>query len=155
MPGFLPNSRGSLTLDLLVVAMGLIIPVLGLSIYRVKFKKSVQSHRVIQSILAVVLAIAVIAFELDMRLNGWRHLAEPSPYYQSLVFPALTVHLCFSIPTLLLWSCTIGLALRFAIDSNQNKARFQHRKLGWLSSLAMLGTTVTGWTFYYLAFVAA
>jgi len=95
-----------------------------------------------------------VIFELDMRINGWRHMAEPSPYYETWVFPALIIHLCFSIPTLALWSYTIFMALKHSIDKQSNPSRLKHKRLGYISSFGMLGTAVTGWIFYWLAFMA-
>ncbi len=154
MSGFIPGSRGSLILDLLVTAMAVILPLLGFSVFISRSRKNYRIHRVIQSVLGLILGLAVIAFEVDMRVNGWRQLAEPSPYYHSWVFPSLILHLCFSIPTLLIWTYTIVQAFRQSIEHTYNKARIQHRKLGWISTYAMVGTTLTGWLFYYLSFLA-
>ncbi len=154
MQGFIPSSRGSFILDFIVLAMAAVLPVLFYSILQVKLKKNIPFHRTLQIALGIILGIAIIAFELDMRINGWRHLAEPSPYYSSLVIPALAIHLSFAIPTLLLWAFTIYSALKNKIDTNDNKARSLHKKLGMFSAYYMLATTVTGWIFYYLAFIA-
>lgn len=154
MSGFLPSSRGSFILDFIVVAMAAVLPILLYSIWIAKIKKDLKFHRSIQMTLGIILGVAIIAFELDMRINGWRHLAEPSPYYDTLVFPSLIIHLCFAIPTLFIWSYTIYAALRHRIELGVNKARIQHRKLGLASAYLMLGTTVTGWIFYYFAFLA-
>lgn len=155
MPGFLPYSRGSFILDFIVVAMALVLPVLAWSIWLVKSKKNLAFHKTIQIGLGLVLGLAIVAFELDMRINGWRHLAEPSPYYETWVFPSLLLHLCFAIPTLFLWTYTIFAGLKHSIEKSWNKAREQHRKLGLASSYMMAGTTVTGWIFYYFAFIAS
>lgn len=154
MSGFIPNSRGDFVLDFIVVAMALVVPILAFSIFQTKYKKNNSLHRVIQIALGIILGVAIVAFELDMRINGWRHLAEPSPYYDSLVFPSLIIHLCFAIPSLVLWSYTIYMGLKHSIDKQINSARIQHKKWGYLSSYFMLGTTITGWIFYYLAFMA-
>lgn len=154
MPGFIPSSRGSFILDFIVSAMALVVLILGFSVFTVKFKQNLRLHRAIQIVLGVVLGLTILAFELDMRINGWRHLARASPYYESWVFPSLILHLCFAIPTLLLWGYTIAMALRHSIEKSHNHARFQHKKLGRLSSYAMIGTAVTGWIFYGFAFMA-
>ncbi|MBC7531740.1 MAG: DUF420 domain-containing protein [Oligoflexus sp.] len=154
MPGFLPSSRGSFILDFIVVAMALVVPILGFSVFTVKIKKNLILHRVIQIVLGIVLGLAIVVFELDMRINGWRQLAEPSPYYDSWVFPSLIIHLCFSIPTLVLWAYTIFTALKHSIDKSHNPARFKHKNLGRLSAYAMIGTALTGWIFYWFAFIA-
>ena len=155
MTGFLPFSRGSFMLDFVAVAMALILPTLYTSIAMVK-KGRVDLHRKLQIALGGVLLGAVGAFELDMRLNGWTHLAEPSPFWQTPVMTALYVHLGFSVPTALLW---FGLIV-WSIRRYDPKAGFEpavagrHRKLGWSATVGMTGTAVTGWIFYYMAFVA-
>ncbi len=154
MSGFIPHSRGSFMLDFVVVAMAAVLPLLWYSIRQARTHKNYSYHKKLQSVLGVVLGAAILAFELDMRIWGWRHLAEPSPYYDSFVFPALVIHLCFAIPTLFLWTYTIYAALRHSIEKSVNKARIQHRKLGPISAYFMFGTTVTGWIFYYLSFIA-
>ena len=154
MQGFLPGSRGTFVLDLIVVAMAVIIPVLFYSLFAVQKRKNYQLHRNMQIGLGIVLGVAILAFELDMRINGWRHLAEPSPYYTSLVYPALIIHLCFAVPTLFLWSYTLFMGIRHSINLSYNSARFSHKKFGRLSAYTMVGTTVTGWIFYWLAFIA-
>ncbi|MBC7659357.1 MAG: DUF420 domain-containing protein [Chitinophagaceae bacterium] len=155
MAGFIPTSRGSFVLDFIVVAMGLIVPIMLFSIRTVKIRKNLALHRLIQIGLGITLGIAIVAFELDMRINGWRHLAMPSPYYNTLVFPALIVHLCFAVPTLVLWTYTIAQAVKYTIEKQVNQARNQHKRLGLYSSYSMIGTAITGWIFYYLAFIAA
>lgn len=155
MSGFIPSSRGSFILDFIVVAMALVLPILIFSIWHVKYKKNLAFHRTLQIGLGSVLGIAIIAFELDMRIFGWRHLAEPSPYYETLVFPLLIIHLCFAIPTLFLWSYTIFMGIKHSIEKSLNKARKQHKLLGTTSAYMMVGTTVTGWIFYYFAFIAS
>ena len=98
-------------LDFVAVAMAGILPILYWSISLAK-KGKVGLHRFVQVVLGLVLLVAVTAFELDMRLNGWKHLAEPSPHYDTIMMPSLYVHLCFSIPTTLLWLVMIIWSLK-------------------------------------------
>jgi uncharacterized membrane protein YozB (DUF420 family) len=156
MEGFLPNSRASFILDLIVVAMALVIPVMLYSLAAVRRQRNYEKHRFIQISLGVTLGLAILAFEVDMRWNGWRHLAEASPYYQTWVFPALYIHLFFAIPTLFLWVYTIYMATRHRINqATGGRTRFEHKKYGRLSAYTMIATTITGWIFYYLAFLAS
>ncbi|WP_141732951.1 DUF420 domain-containing protein [Oligoflexus tunisiensis] len=154
MDGFLPFSRASFVLDFIAVAMAAVIPVMMISLFQVRKRKNIDLHRRLQIILGVVLGLAILIFELDMRLYGWRQYAEPSPYYDTLVMPALLVHLVFAIPTLLLWIFTIFMALRHRIHTSTGKHRIRHKLFGRLSAYAMLGTTVSGWLFFWLAFMA-
>jgi putative membrane protein len=152
--GFLPLSRASFVLDFIAVAMAAVIPVMLISLFQVRQRKNFALHRRLQIILGVVLGLAILVFELDMRLFGWRQYAEASPYYNTWVMPALFAHLFFAIPTLFLWIFTIFMALRHQIHTHPGRHRFQHKLFGRLSAYAMLGTTVSGWLFFWLAFMA-
>jgi len=152
--GFLPMSRASFVLDFIALAMAAVIPMMLVSLYKVRKRKNHQLHKRIQVLLGVVLGLVILVFELDMRLYGWRQYAEVSPYYETLVIPSLIFHLFFAIPTLFLWAYTIVMALRHRIDAETGKYRFRHKFFGWLSACAMIGTTLSGWLFFWLAFMA-
>ena len=96
----LPFSRASNVTDFVAISLAFVLPLLLLSLWSARRRRNVVLHRRVQLSLASVLGAAVLVFEIDMRVNGWRHLAEPSPYFESLVFPALVTHLAFAIPTL-------------------------------------------------------
>ena len=159
MNGFLGN-RASLMLDVVFLAMFVIVPVLGWSIYLVRVKRKYQLHKRIQMGLALLLLFAVTLFELEMRFFGWRHRAEASPYYDSdlsvgLVNWTLWVHLLFAISTFLLWTYVVVQAMRKSPmpPADVDVVR-KHRFWGKLAAVDMGLTAVTGCTFYYLAFVA-
>ena len=79
--GLLPT-RGSLMLDLVAIAMVAVTIVLCYSIYLVRVHKKHKLHRRIQIATAITLSVALLFFELDVRLfTDWRVLAEPSPYF--------------------------------------------------------------------------
>ncbi len=156
--GILP-ARGSLMLDLVFLAMFAVVPLLGLSIYLAKQGKY-QAHKTLQLVLGIVLLIAVTAFEIDMRFfTDWEALAKPSKYWSD-AFPnpvklTLWVHLCFAVPTFVLWVVVIVQALRkFASPPTPNAHSHFHKKVGYLAAGGMTMTAVTGWVFYYIAFVA-
>lgn len=160
--GFLPT-RGSLMLDFVFVALFAVIPVMAWSIYFVKFRKPDETykcewHKRIQLALAVILLVAVAAFEIDMRFvtKDWRTLAEASPYFASkIVDYSLWIHLCFAVPTPLLWGFVIVRALQ-KIPNPAAPCEYSSRHVLWgrIAAGAMLMTAVTGWVFYWLAFVA-
>ena len=127
------------------------------SIYQIRVKKRPELHRNIQIITAIVLTVALIAFEVDVRfITNWRSLAEPSPYYATgLVDFWLTVHLIFAIPTPLVWGFVIGMALKhFKTGFQQGAYNRRHRISGRIAAALMFLTAITGWIFYYVAFVA-
>lgn len=156
MPGFLPF-RGSLMLDTVCVAMVGITIALAVSIYLVRYQRQERWHRTIQLVLASVLAVAVLAFELDLRLlTNWRELARESVYYPSgWVDRVLWIHLLFAIPTPLMWGAIIVSALRnYSHRRHDAKYWERHRWWGRLAAGMMFGTAVSGWVFYWIAFVA-
>jgi putative membrane protein len=158
--GFL-GTRGSLMLDVVVVAMLLIVPLLAISVYRVKFGRQYALHKKLQLAMAAVLLVAVLLFELDIRLNGWVERAVGSPYFDlqnKWSCPAglgLIVHLGFAVPTLLLWIVVVVQALRkFSRPPLPGPHSRWHARWGMAAAIGMLMTAVTGWIFYWLAFVA-
>jgi hypothetical protein len=147
-------------LDVVFLAMFAVVPVLGWSIYLVKYRRQYALHKQIQLALGAVLLVAVAAFEVDMRFfTDWEARAAESRIYQAGtwdgVWLSLSVHLACAVPTLLLWVYVVIAALRFfprpAAPSAHSR---QHVRVAKLASLGMLLTAITGWVFYLLAFVA-
>lgn len=154
--GFLPT-RGSWMLDFVALAMVAVVIALTYSIYQVRARRNFRLHRAIQIATAVVLTVVVVAFEIDVRFfTDWRELARPSPFYESgAVYWLLFVHLCFAIPTPFVWGVTIWMALRrFKTGFEQGDFNRFHRTCGWIAAGMMFATAITGWIFYYVAFVA-
>ena len=153
--GFL-GTRGSIMLDFVFVAMFGILPVLGVSIYLVKYRRRYELHKRIQVTLGVVLLAAVAAFEVDMQLvTDWRQRAEPSPYFEDWVFYSLYIHLFFAIPTAVLWVFVIVQAVR-KFPRPAAPGTYSTRHIFWarLAAVEMTMTAVTGWIFYWISFVA-
>ena len=104
----------------------------------------------------------MIAFEVDMRFfTDWELRAEPSPYFDAAakwscpVGIALAVHLCFSVPTTFIWIYLVSGALRhFPRSPEPGAYSRRHRLWGRIAAIELLMTAVTGWVFYWLAFVA-
>jgi putative membrane protein len=146
-------------LDVVFLAMFLVIPVMFYSIGVAKRQRNFYLHKWLQLILGTVLLLAVTAFEVDMRLNDWKPRAEASPFFVKgqwcTVWYALLIHLSFAVPTGLLWIVVIARALRsFPSPPAPGMHSKSHKFWGWLAALGMTGTALTGWIFYYLAFVA-
>ena len=153
--GFL-GTRATWVLDAILVSTLLVVAVMSVSIALVKFGRKYKTHRNIQTSLAVLLFVAVVAFEIEIRLfTNWRELAQPSPYYATgWVGTALWVHLLFAIPTPFIWFATIWTAIRwFRPNLGPNEHSSKHKILGRMAAGSMMLTTVTAWIFYYVAFV--
>lgn len=175
--GFL-GTRASLMLDVVFLAMFALLPVLAWSIWRVRYRQQYIWHKRMQIALTVVLGTTVLLFELDMRRHGWRERALESPYYASMADPgalaefvflrvlryeqlpgwidvSLAVHLVFATTTALLWGVVVvrGL-LSFPAVPQPGAHSTSHRRWGWAAAIDLALTSLTGWVFYYLAFVA-
>ena len=153
--GFLPT-RATLMLDTIFVAMFVLVLAMGVAIALVRFAKRYELHRKIQTTLAVVLLIAIVGFEIEMRFFvNWRELALASPFYASgTVDWMLLIHLCFAIPTPIVWATLIWRAYRHYDDQRLAGHAAWHRRWGRIAAGLMVMTSVTGCAFYWLAFAA-
>lgn len=159
MDGFL-GTRASLMLDVVALAMVAVVPVLAFSIYVVKVRKNYSLHKAIQLTLGGALLVAVTLFEIDVRLHGWRHRATESPYTShggstDWVMLVLSIHLFFAVTSAVLWVLVIVRALRnFPSPPQPGPHSAWHRRWAMIAAIDMTCTAVTGWAFYWLAFVA-
>ena len=144
-------------LDFVALAMLGVSLVLAYSIFQIRFRKRSRLHRNLQVGTAIVLTVALVAFEIDVRfITKWRELAEVSPFFASgMVERSLMLHLLFAIPTPFVWGYVIVMGLRkFKTGFQQGSYNRTHRILGRIAAAFMFLTAITGWIFYYLAFVA-
>ncbi|MDZ4658428.1 MAG: DUF420 domain-containing protein [Bythopirellula sp.] len=154
--GFL-GTRASFMLDAVCVGMVMVILILSWSIRQVHVHRNFRLHKRVQLGLAALLAVVLTAFEIDIRLNGWQERAagEVGESPTTAVFTALWIHLFFALSTVVIWITVIVLALRrFPNPPLPNEHSTFHRRFGWLAAIDMLFTTITGWVFYVMAFVA-
>lgn len=159
--GFL-GYRTSFMLDFVVVALVLIVPIILFSLYVVKVQRNYLLHRTLQLLLGVILLVAVGLFEIDLQLiqGGWAKVvakrAVPlTPEQLNFVQTVLRIHLIFAISTPVFWVVTIVLALqRMPYPPGPCPHSQLHKKLGWIATIDIVLTSVTGLIFYYFAFVA-
>ncbi|HVT30718.1 MAG TPA: DUF420 domain-containing protein [Lacipirellulaceae bacterium] len=143
-------------LDVVCLSMIGVVIVLAWSIYQVKMCRRYQLHQWTQITLGILLLVVVVLFELDIRLHGWEaraagHIGVHPP---SIVFTALYVHLIFAVSTVILWPATIGFAVaNFGVPPRPGSHSRIHIPLAWTATADMFLTAVTGWVFYWLAFV--
>lgn len=160
--GFL-GYQTSFMLDFVVTALVIIVPLLLYSLWMVKFKRKYEQHRRLQVVLGVVLLVAVTAFEVDLQIvhGGWENIvAKSQPDEAALAAriqearPWLWVHLVFAVTTPIIWIVTLVLAWkRFSRPTEPGSHSNLHKKLGWLSTLDITATAITGLVFYYIAFM--
>ncbi len=154
MNGFLPGSRGTLMMDTVVTAMLIIVPA-ALFGRRLARTGHYELHRKVQLALAATLGVAVLAFEVEVRVTGWRERAEPSPFYDTILFPWLYFHVTAAVTASLLWIAATAHGLRrMPRPAAPGPGSVWHKRLGKATIVATCATAATGWVFFYLAFVA-
>ncbi|MFV1964663.1 MAG: DUF420 domain-containing protein [Pirellulaceae bacterium] len=159
MDGFL-GTRGSVMLDVVVVAMVAVLPILVLNVSLARFARQYELHKRLQLLLALSLLAVIVAFEVDIHFfSDWKSRAKPSPYFDSetwsWVWISLILHLSFSIPTLVLWVYVIIQAIRhMPRPATPSVCSGHHVFWGRLATAGMMLTSISGWVFYWLAFVA-
>jgi uncharacterized membrane protein YozB (DUF420 family) len=148
-------------IDVIVVVMVFVLLALFWSLFSVKYRRRYRQHKTIQLSLAGALLIVLVFFEVDIQFfENWRERAAFSPYFDAAsggggVIYALWVHLCFAITTLALWLTIIVKALsHFPNPPHPNHHSAFHARWGMIAAIDMIMTAVSGWAFYFLAFVA-
>ena len=150
-------------LDFVVCALVIVVPLLLYSLWLVKVKKAWNKHKWLQVILGIILLVAVTAFEVDLQIvhGGWENIVRKShPDEAALAAkvaearPYLLVHLVFAVSTPFLWAVTLIQAFRrFPSPPQPSEHSRTHKTLGWLSTIDITLTAITGLAFYYIAFM--
>ena len=153
MPGFL-GTEAPFMMDVVMIALLFINPALFWSIQQAKQGK-LELHKKVQITLAVVLLIAVILFEVEIRLaNGIVNIIGEEKY-TNLFRIVLYIHIFFSVTTTIIWSILIFKACKlYTPQGFPDHYTATHKKLGWTGALDLLLTTLTGFLVYYLGFIA-
>jgi putative membrane protein len=154
--GFL-GTRASIMLDIVFVALIGVLPVLAWSIWLVKGRKNYVLHKRVQLLLSAALLITVVAFEIDMRwISGWRERAHLSRFWESgAVMKSLYVHLIFSVTTAAIWFYVVVAAInRFPKPPEPSAHSARHKWWAWIAAFDLTLTAITGWIFYWMAFIA-
>jgi hypothetical protein len=153
--GFL-GTRAPLMVDVVFLSMFAVVAVLLWSIYQVKARRRYSIHKWTQLMLGIILLVVVILFEIDIRLHGWQERAagKIGGHPEPVVIWSLYLHLVFAVSSTVLWPITIGLALtNFPSPPMPGPHSRIHVPLARTAAADMVLTAVTGWVFYWLAFV--
>lgn len=153
--GFL-GTRGDILMDLVILSFIVILPVLIFSWFSVR-SGQYHTHKRTQLWLAGVLAVAVILFEIDIRLAGGTFvLVAPSPYADEWWLTAIIYgHLFVAILTSIIWAVLIFYSLRrFDTQPKPNDFSAKHKFWGRLGMITMILTGLTAYPLYFFGFAA-
>ncbi|HNC95757.1 MAG TPA: DUF420 domain-containing protein [Myxococcota bacterium] len=149
------GTRSDLLIDLVVLSLVVVVPLLGLSWWKVR-QKAWLFHRNLMLGLSGVLAVAVTLFELDLKAHGGIfELTRESRFAGTdFLYASIYIHTFFSISTAMLWLSLIVVSLRrFASPPAPNTFSRMHRIWGRIAMIDMLLTGITGVELYVVGLV--
>ena len=152
--GFL-GSRGDVLIDLVILSFIAILPLLVIS-WRYARNKHYAHHRHLQIGLAVILAVAVGLFELDLRLSGGIfELTRGSAYSgNDLLNSIIYGHTLVAVASVLVWVPLIVVSLkRFGSPPVPGAFGPRHRFWGRMGMALMMLSGFSALPLYYLGFV--
>jgi putative membrane protein len=155
MPSGFLGTRGDLLMDVVVVAI-VLTPLLFLWAVRLARRGEYVRHRNLQTALLGTLLIAVVLFEVDIRLHGGtKAFMAESPYLGSpLLAWLLRVHVLVAVLSFGLWCFLVVSAWRARMDRTPSLFTPKHRRRGYWVFAGTVFTAVSGVWLYWLGFVA-
>ncbi|WP_337174139.1 DUF420 domain-containing protein [Paludisphaera sp.] len=153
-PGFL-GTRGDLLMDIVVVAI-VLTPFLFLRAVWLARRGEYRRHRNLQTALLTTLLVAVVLFEVDIRLKGGTQafLAGSPHLGRPLLTWLLRTHVLVAVVSFGLWAVLVVQAWRARMDLNPGLFSAVHRRRGYLVFAGTIFTAASGVWLYWLGFVA-
>ena len=153
--GFL-GTRGDILMDIVVLSFVVILPVLLISWCSAR-RGEYTRHRTLQVSLALVLAVVVALFELDLKLSGGIFtLTSQSRYSGTTLLNSLIYgHMLVAIASTLVWVPLVIVSLRkFGNPPVSNAFGPRHRFWGRVGMILMMASGLSAMPLYYLGFAA-
>ncbi len=148
--GFL-GTRALWFMDLVTVWFALLPLLMIYAIYLAK-KAKIEKHKIVQSALFVLTIIAVLIFEVGVRISGgYLSYAKESDTPFLLLTVILVIHILIAILSVILWAYTLIVAHKeLKATSAVNRS---HKKHGKLVFVGMSITSFLGILIYLLLFM--
>lgn len=155
LPGGFLGNRSDLLMDIVVIAI-IVTPLLFLWAVRLARRGQYVRHRNLQTGLLGTLLIAVILFEVDIRVSGGTQaFMAGSPHLGSALLTwLLRVHVVVAVLTFFVWLVLVVQAWRARMDVNPRLFSVTHRRFGYGVFGGTIFTAVSGVWLYWLGFVA-
>jgi uncharacterized membrane protein YozB (DUF420 family) len=130
------GTKASLIVDLFALVLAAIIPLMIVAVVLVR-RGRVQAHSRLMVVSFVAFLFATVALELDVHIGG-----RTAP----LAVLPLVIHLCFSVPTLILWIVQVATSKKALLEPTP------HRRRGRILFGMLFGTVATGLWLYLATF---
>jgi putative membrane protein len=155
LPAGFISPRSDILIDVVILSFVIILPILIWSWSQVR-QRHYQHHRNTQLSLGIVLAIAVVLFEIDLRLSGGIfELTKDSVAAGTFLLNFwIWSHMAVSILTSLIWIVLIPLSLsRFGNPAKPNAFSRTHKLWGRTGMITMMLTGLSAIPLYYYGFM--
>ena len=148
-------SRAPIIFDIVALFLIAAVPAIIWGVLQASHHKNLKRHRNIQLINCIALLLVISGFELLLRQSNWREAAKISPFYGPGLEEILSIHLICATVALILWLVVPAMAyLKFPHPVRPGRHSKIHRRLGGATVVSTIATALSGWLFYYLAFIA-
>jgi putative membrane protein len=152
--GFL-GTRADILMDLVLISFVVILPALCWSWWQVRLQRYAV-HKRSQLILAAILGVTVLLFEIDLTLSGGIFaLTSDSAYAGTALLKGwIYGHSAMAIFTSIVWLVLIFVSLwRFASPPRPNPFSSRHRFWGRVGMVSMLLAGCSAFPLYYYGFM--
>lgn len=152
--GFL-GTRADLLMDLVLLSFAVILPAISWSWLQAR-RQHYPIHKKTQLLLGAVLAVAVLLFEVDLKVSGgiFELTAESSYNDTTLLNSWIYGHTVVAILTTFIWIGLIFASLRkFPNPPAPNQFSKTHRFWGRTGMLTMMATGLSAFPLYYYGFM--
>lgn len=152
--GFL-GSRADVLMDVVLIAMAL-TPFLLVWAIRLARRRDYTRHRTVQSSLLCVLLVAVVAFEVDVRMSGGSAAFITGSRYlgTTLFYSLLGVHILVAVASFALWTWVVARGWGVSPEPSAEHFGAAHRRQGYLILAGVTFTSVSGAVLYWMSFVS-
>lgn len=151
--GFL-GTRAPLYIDLIAVVF-LLFPLCLFFSIRFAIKKEIKKHFITQVVLYVLMLLAVVIFEVGMRLAGGFSLyLEASSVNYSVFISFLIFHIITAVVVINTWSYQLITAIKaYRKGTLTGDVASNHKRIGKWVSLGIMITLIEAIIMYYLLFI--
>lgn len=152
--GFL-GSRGDVLIDLVILSFAIILPLLIFSWFQARCQ-NYGLHRRLQLGLALLLAVAVVLFEIDLKLSGGIFaLTRESAYADTAILIGLIYgHTAVAVASVVVWAPLLVFSIRrFGNPLRTGDFGRVHRFWGRTGMVLMMASGLSAMPLYYLGFV--
>jgi len=148
------GTKAPLFMDI-VTFIVVLLPLLVYGSIFLAIKKQLKWHKITQVALFVITLLVVLFFEVGVRIDGGiQKYLTYTDVSDGLVIGFLILHIAIATGAMVVWGRLIYLSFK-AEKAGELPGRFSetHRRMTWVTNIAIVLMSLTGWGVYYLLFM--